>query len=597
MDTSQHPLGDPIPAYTEHAISVSLPKWEDNVMYEESDPRVVSRMQTGYPRFFIHKTIEKLAQVCVQKLGTPSESAILFPSAPIAEACRTFVAIRDVPARVVALTTPDGPKASASVFAVLLPTDKFSVGKQFWQHSGLGISSRRAEHCLALLVRNAPAPAPSPAVRVAGKTANKHYAAKPARGAALPSPTSPSTNGFPTAVDDMESEHATFLEERYGRNLNVCAVSEAKRALRRRIAGVLVRDDKGEVEVGVSVRGVAVQESDVYLYPTGMSTIWSAHQVALSTLGERKSICFGFPYTDTLKILEKWGPGCHFLGFGLDESIDELEQILAEEKSKNPDVPPALALFTEFPSNPLLRSANLPRLRALADKYDFLIVVDDTIGNFVNVEALPYTDIMVTSLSKIFSGDANVMGGSLVLNPAGKHYATLKSYLDSTYEDIYFDEDAIFMERNSRDFQRRIRTIDDNTLAVCAYLHAVSRAHAASSPLTRVFYPKYETTANYDACRVAGGGYGGLFSLDFVSADASRAFFDALPCYKGPSLGTNFTLACPYTILGHYAELPWAAGYGVHPTLVRVSVGLEERAWLLDAFKTAFEAAQAVVAT
>ena len=68
-------------------------------------------------------------------------------------------------------------------------------------------------------------------------------------------------------------------------------------------------------------------------------------------------------------------------------------------------------LTTEIPSNPLLRTADLPRLRKLADKYDFLLMVDETIGNFVNVEVLPYADIVVSSLSKIFSGDANVMGG------------------------------------------------------------------------------------------------------------------------------------------------------------------------------------------
>lgn len=94
--------------------------------------------------------------------------------------------------------------------------------------------------------------------------------------------------------------------------------------------------------------------------------------------------------------------------------MDELEKILEKEHASSPSVPPALALFTEFPSNPLLRSANLPRLRALADKYDFLVVVDETIGNFVNVEVLPYADIVVSSLSKIFSGDANVMGGRYV---------------------------------------------------------------------------------------------------------------------------------------------------------------------------------------
>lgn len=112
-----------------------------------------------------------------------------------------------------------------------------------------------------------------------------------------------------------------------------------------------------------------------------------------------------------MKILEKWGPGCHFFGHGLDKDIDDLEALLERGREQHPDVPPALALFTEFPSNPLLRCADLPRLRALADKYDFLLVVDETLGNFSNVEVLPYADAVVSSLSKVFSGDANVMGG------------------------------------------------------------------------------------------------------------------------------------------------------------------------------------------
>lgn len=125
---------------------------------------------------------------------------------------------------------------------------------------------------------------------------------------------------------------------------------------------------------------------------------------------------FSFPYTDTLKILNKWGPGCHFLGTGGSEDINALEKILVEAE-ENPDEPRILALFCEFPSNPLLRSPDLVRIRELADKYGFFIVVDETIGNFINVEVVTFADIVVSSLTKIFSGDANVMGGRLVCVP------------------------------------------------------------------------------------------------------------------------------------------------------------------------------------
>lgn len=62
----------------------------------------------------------------------------------------------------------------------------------------------------------------------------------------------------------------------------------------------------------------------------------------------------------------------------------------------------------------MLSSPNLERIRKLADQYDFAVVVDETIGNFINVNVLPYADVVVSSLTKVFSGDSNVMGGGYV---------------------------------------------------------------------------------------------------------------------------------------------------------------------------------------
>jgi cystathionine gamma-synthase len=179
--------------------------------------------------------------------------------------------------------------------------------------------------------------------------------------------------------------------------------------------------------------------------------------------------------------------------------------------------------------------------------------------------------------------------------------------MDDKFEDFYFDEDAIFMERNSRDFKQRIPLIDSNAQAICDFLRQRSLAGGAPSPaIKEVFYPKYTTPENYNHCRIkdhgtvdgggkgVAGGYGGLFSLTFTSLKASFAFFDALPCYKGPSLGTNFTLASPYTILAHFTELKWAAEFGVEEGLVRISVGMEDTNELLRGFEVALGAAEAV---
>ncbi|MCB1088143.1 MAG: PLP-dependent transferase, partial [Verrucomicrobiae bacterium] len=58
---------------------------------------------------------------------------------------------------------------------------------------------------------------------------------------------------------------------------------------------------------------------------------------------------------------------------------------------------------------------------------------------------------------------------------------------------------------------------------------------------------------------------------------------------KGPSLGTNYSLACPYTLLAHYGELAWAAQCGVDSNLVRLWVGMEPENELIGRLEDALE--------
>jgi cystathionine gamma-synthase len=197
----------------------------------------------------------------------------------------------------------------------------------------------------------------------------------------------------------------------------------------------------------------------------------------------------------------------------------------------------------------------------------------------------------------------------LVLNPRGRHYQKLKETLQLFYEDGFCGEDAIYLERNSRDFEHRVQTINRNTLDICTYLESQSlepRTNSASDPqigdlkckiIKKVYYPAFITPDAYEEFKLPhpNAGYGHLFSLTFTHPAAARAFFDALGCEKGPSLGTNFTLACPFVILAHYTELEWAKSYGVDPNLVRISVGLEDASTLRGWIEYALEAARQAV--
>jgi cystathionine gamma-synthase len=580
-------------------------------------------MRTGYPRFFIHLTIQELEREVLSRYGRPGEAVMLFPSPATAKRCQDFFhakleGLEKEHVRIIGLfpslhndaDARENRTAVSCLFCVFFPKQHFSVAKQVWQHSGDGISSRRGEFCLKALQDGLLIPEGE-------ATSPKHHQDQFCKGprryqrggsqnsiSGISHATKPSTD----ATSSVEvngaregNEFSQFVEERFGRNLNAELATKAKIAVRRRIAGCLTDDSDLDQALsaptdGQSRRIKGLTEDDVYLYPTGMSSIFNTHRILMASRHDssepRKSICFGFPYIDTLKILQKWGPGCLFYGNGLDSDLDDLERRLESGERY-------LALFTEFPSNPLLNSPDLPRIRQLADKYDFAVVVDESVGNFINVNVLSHADVVVSSLTKAFSGDSNVMGGSAVLNPHGRLYETLKQTLHAApgsagpggsggYEDNYWAEDAVFLERNSRDFISRIKRINASASAIAAQLHSSPR-----SLVKQVYYPQYSASRpHYDRCRNSpGGGYGGLLSVTFQTTTQAVAFFDALEVHKGPSLGTNFTLSCPYTILAHYGELEWAGRFGVEADLIRISFGLEDRQDLEGRVERALSAA------
>ncbi|KAI6709377.1 hypothetical protein PZA11_005053 [Diplocarpon coronariae] len=594
-------LGESVPALTPHATSVSLPTWKDNVGYEEGNEWILSKLKTGYPRFFIHKLIVEFAGDIVKKCGSSGQQGMLFPSGRAARRCVDFMHSRDpeitadqisVVNLVLDLSRTDSEilkKVSPCISAVLFPNHLFPTAKQYWQHTGEGVSSRRAEFCHGLfqdgilVERSALQPTTNDFVKGPRRYQKGSMDKSPLKGSQNGAAVIGSKDIIPHGLAENRESYQ-FLEERFGRNLDVSFVNNAKSAIKRRIAGSLI----GEIdlattpgpEIGSSRRGVVdLSENDVYLYPTGMNSIFFAHRLMLEARGPAKSISYGFPYVDTLKILEKFGPGCIFYGNGEPEDLDDLETRLKSGERY-------LALFCEFPGNPMLKCPDLQRIRRLANEFDFGVIVDETIGNFINVHVLPYADVVVSSLTKIFSGECNVMGGSLILNPSGRYYQALKKVAEAEYEDNCWAEDLIFMERNSRHFVSRIERINENAELICDIL----RAH----PLVEsVYYPKYNRSRPfYDACRTPTGGYGGLLSFTFKTTKQAIAFYDRIETAKGPSLGTNFTLASPYVILAHYLELDWASQYGVPADLVRLSVGLEDAEDLKSRFAVALKAAE-----
>ena len=175
----------------------------------------------------------------------------------------------------------------------------------------------------------------------------------------------------------------------------------AMRTIRERISSLLKR---ASISPDISNK---VSASDIYLYPTGMSAIYHCNFLLQSWM-PTESIVFGFPYELTLKMLQTYGKSCRFYGFGTPDELDQLEAYLQSEARQGRRVQ---SVWCECASNPLLRTVNLDSIRSLADIYGFQVILDDTIGSFANVDVLGVADIVVTSLTKSFSGNGDVMGG------------------------------------------------------------------------------------------------------------------------------------------------------------------------------------------
>ena len=139
---------------------------------------------------------------------------------------------------------------------------------------------------------------------------------------------------------------------------------EAKRAVRQRIAEL-----------------VGVPADCVLLFGSGMSAIYTVYRAINRVFPGRRSVQFGFPYVDTLKIQQDLGPGVHFFPRGDERELRQLGDLL--------EVEPISAVFCEFPSNPLLISPNLAALAELGRRHGVPLVVDETLGTYVNVDLRP----------------------------------------------------------------------------------------------------------------------------------------------------------------------------------------------------------------
>ncbi len=318
------------------------------------------------------------------------------------------------------------------------------------------------------------------------------------------------------------------------------------------------------------------QPARVHISPSGMASFFYALRLVTTEFTKSRVVQIGFPYVDSLKLLEKCCDQHHLfpkigtVDYDDAKDYDDFEKLcLAKEVD---------AVFVEFPTNASLSVSDLERISKICRQAEVPLVVDDTIGSFLNLDLSKTADVVVSSLTKYFSGAGDVLAGSLVLCPESPFFENFSGKLEEMDKCDLYDKDLIKLEKNSSSYQENLSEMQENAFQLAQFL----KSHPA---VKRVLYPGLGGKSEYDNLRRSEGGYGALLSIELEGSP--EKFFDRLPFSKGPSLGTVFTLACPYTLLAHYNELDWAESCGVSANLIRVSVGKEDYQVLENGFSKA----------
>jgi cystathionine beta-lyase/cystathionine gamma-synthase len=313
-----------------------------------------------------------------------------------------------------------------------------------------------------------------------------------------------------------------------------------------------------------------------FLYCSGMSAITRVLDL-LRTPARPQVIAVGHLYNDTFQTLRQ-GPAVFI---GVDE-LDALEGMVSDRTA---------AILTETITNPLSDVPDLAVLSRIARAHGLPLVVDNTIATPYNCHPFEFgADFVIHSTTKFLNGRNDHAGGAVIVRQ--ESLARSLAAGQALMEDQMSPLEAAVLQGNMGSLQERIQRFNANAAAVASFL----AAHPGAS---RVFYNGNPDHRSYAIARRILRGPGSVISfvLSRDTREGLRAFYDSplSGISKAPSLGSDVTLLCPYTLLTHFDDTDEElAAIGLPRFLLRIAVGCEGTiAPVLDSLGQALQASMA----
>lgn len=225
--------------------------------------------------------------------------------------------------------------------------------------------------------------------------------------------------------------------------------------------------------------------------------------------------------------------------------------------------------FTESPTNPFLRVADIPEVTRVAHERDVTVIIDSTFASPYNQRALDLgADLVIHSATKYLGGHNDLLAGTItgrteLIEPVRKALGILGGIIDS--------HAAWLLLRGIKTLAIRMERHNQNGLAV-------ARALEAHPKVRKVWYPGLESHPDHRIASEQMSGFGGVvtFEIDTDLQGAIR-FVDAtrIP-YQAPSLGgVESLIELPVTM--SFWDMPpeKRAEINISDSLVRMACGIE----------------------
>jgi cystathionine gamma-lyase len=261
---------------------------------------------------------------------------------------------------------------------------------------------------------------------------------------------------------------------------------------------------------------------------------------------------------------------------GLNFTFTQLDEEGALERALRPET---RMVWVETPTNPMLKIVDIAAAAEIAHAHGALLVVDNTFATPLLTRPLELgADIVMHSATKYLGGHSDLVGGVAVVRD-DPELAERVWYLLNSAGAIQGPFDSFLALRGLKTLPLRMRAHCDNAAQLARWL----QRHPA---VARVIYPGLPEHPGHElAMRQMDGRGGGIVSIDVRGglAEARRMLERCRLFSLAESLGGVESLINHPAIMTH-ASVPEEirARLGISDTLVRLSVGVEDVADLID---------------